>query len=134
MLAAAMRPDHVPICPGCRTLTDERLDVRTVERVGAVLACACGRRYPIVDGVPIVLADPAAYLRDAIATVVERDLAPEVAALLAADGPDDAPWHGADLEVGDVLLFSSFTVHRALPNTTADRLRISVDYRYRSAT
>lgn len=45
--------------------------------------------------------------------------------------PADAAWHGADLAAGDVLLFSSFTVHRALPNRTADRLRVSVDYRYR---
>lgn len=87
-----MRPDHVPICPGCRTLTGERLDVRTVERVGDTLVCACGRRYPIVDGVPIVLADPSAYLRDDVVGVVERDLEPEVAALLVAGGPDDAPY------------------------------------------
>ena len=87
-----MRPDHVPVCPGCRTLTGDRLDVRTVERLGDLLVCECGRRYPIVDGVPIVLADPGAYLRDEIATVVERDLAPEVAAALASVGPDDAPY------------------------------------------
>ena len=87
-----MRPDHVPVCPGCRTLTGDRLDVRTVERQGDLLVCECGRRYPIVDGVPIVLADPTAYLRDEIATVVERDLDPAVAALLSAGGPDDAPY------------------------------------------
>lgn len=87
-----MRPEHVPICPGCRTLTGDRIDVRTVEREGDALACACGRRYPIVDGVPILLADPTAYLRDEIATVVERDLDPQLAALLAAGGPDDAPY------------------------------------------
>lgn len=87
-----MRPEHVPICPGCRTLTGERLDVRTLERDGDVLACACGRRYPIVDGVPLVMRDPDAYLRDELATVVERDLDPAVAALLAAGGPDDAPY------------------------------------------
>ena len=87
-----MRPDHVPVCPGCRTLTGDRLDVRTLEQRGDLLACECGRRYPVVDGVPIVLADPTAYLRDEIATVVERDLPPDVAALLAAGGPDDAPY------------------------------------------
>jgi SAM-dependent methyltransferase len=35
------------------------------------------------------MANPAGYLRSEIATVVERDLSPEVAALLVADGPDE---------------------------------------------
>jgi len=80
------------VCPGCRTLTGDRLDVRTLERAGDLLTCECGRRYPIIDGVPIVMANPAEYLRSEIATVVERDLAPEVAALLVEGGPDDAPY------------------------------------------
>jgi SAM-dependent methyltransferase len=42
--------------------------------------------------VPIVMTDPGAYLRAEAATVVERDLSPEVAAALVADGPDDAPY------------------------------------------
>ncbi len=40
------------------------------------------------------------------------------------------PWHGGDFQCGDAIIFSSLTVHRALPNLTADKLRISVDYRY----
>lgn len=80
------------VCPGCASHTADRIDVRTVERAGEFLVCACGRRYPIVDGVPIVMADPAAYLAREIATVVERELAPEVAAALALGGPDDAPY------------------------------------------
>jgi ectoine hydroxylase-related dioxygenase (phytanoyl-CoA dioxygenase family) len=47
--------------------------------------------------------------------------------------PASAPWRTADLAAGDVILFSSLTVHCALPNVTADRLRVSVDYRYRRA-
>jgi SAM-dependent methyltransferase/uncharacterized protein YbaR (Trm112 family) len=82
----------VLVCPGCRTRTDDRIDVRTLEPLGDLLICACGRRYPVIDGVPIVMADPAAYLRAEMATVVERDLAPDVVALLVADGPDDAPY------------------------------------------
>ena len=47
--------------------------------------------------------------------------------------PADAPWSSLDLEEGDVIVFSALTVHRALPNVTADQLRVSVDYRYRPA-
>lgn len=80
------------ICPGCRILRDGRLDLRTLERAGELLVCECGRRYPVVDGVPIVLGDPTAYLRADTMTVVERDLTPEVAALLVETVPDDAPY------------------------------------------
>lgn len=80
------------ICPGCRALHDNRLDVRTLERRGELLICDCGRRYPIVDGVPIVLADPSGYLRNDTMTVVERDLSPEVAAALVEHVSDDAPY------------------------------------------
>ena len=82
------------VCPGCRTLAPDgsRLDVRTLERAGELLRCACGRCYPVIDGVPIVLADPAAFLRAEIASVVERDLDPAVMAALVEAGPDDAPY------------------------------------------
>jgi SAM-dependent methyltransferase/uncharacterized protein YbaR (Trm112 family) len=80
------------VCPGCRTRTGDRLDGRTLERAGDVLACECGRRYPIVDGVPIVLGDPGSYLRDGLGIVIERDLAPEVAALLVEEVGDDHPY------------------------------------------
>jgi hypothetical protein len=39
-------------------------------------------------------------------------------------------WHTSDYAAGDVLIFHSHTVHKALPNRTTDRLRLSVDYRY----
>jgi SAM-dependent methyltransferase/uncharacterized protein YbaR (Trm112 family) len=93
-IAAYRRGMAVPllICPGCRTLRDGRLDVRTLDRDGSLLRCECGCRYPIVDGVPIVLGDPSGLLRGEIAAIVERELSPEVAALLAAHGGDDAPY------------------------------------------
>ncbi len=39
-------------------------------------------------------------------------------------------WVGADFAAGDVLLFPSLTVHRALANHNASNMRLSVDYRY----
>ena len=80
------------MCPGCRTRTGERLDLRTLEPRGDLLVCECGRRYPVIAGVPIVMADPSGYLRAEAATVVERELPAEVVELLVADGPDDAPY------------------------------------------
>ena len=41
-------------------------------------------------------------------------------------------WHTTDYRAGDVLLFHSHLVHRALPNLTPDRMRLSVDYRYQA--
>jgi ectoine hydroxylase-related dioxygenase (phytanoyl-CoA dioxygenase family) len=41
-----------------------------------------------------------------------------------------AGWVAGDFEAGDFLLFHSFTVHKALPNLTPDRLRLSTDNRY----
>jgi hypothetical protein len=53
---------------------------------------------------------------------------------LAVDVPDDdTDWATTDYEPGDVLVFHSLTVHGALPNVS-DRLRLSVDYRYQSAS
>lgn len=43
-------------------------------------------------------------------------------------------WHGGDFAAGDVLIFHSHTVHRAIPNRTEDQLRISVDYRYQGVS
>lgn len=39
-------------------------------------------------------------------------------------------WHASGFECGDVLIFHGLTVHRGLHNTTEDRIRLSVDYRY----
>ena len=43
---------------------------------------------------------------------------------------DDIEWHCGDYELGDVLVFHSHTIHRALPNMSADRFRLSTDNRY----
>jgi hypothetical protein len=41
-----------------------------------------------------------------------------------------AAWASADYRCGDVLMFSCLTLHRALPNASANRLRVSADFRY----
>ncbi len=42
----------------------------------------------------------------------------------------DHEWVTIDYQVGDLLLFHSHTIHKALPNVSGTRIRISVDYRY----
>jgi SAM-dependent methyltransferase len=87
------------VCPACRTRTPDmnagghRLDLRTLERAGDgdLLVCTCGGRYPIVDGVPLVFADPSAYLRDDV-MLFDRDVSSDVATLLVEGGPDTAPF------------------------------------------
>jgi len=49
-----------------------------------------------------------------------------------AIGPEqlEGQWVTTDYAIGDTLIFHSLTVHQALPNKSADRLRISLDNRY----
>ena len=42
----------------------------------------------------------------------------------------DPVWHSIDYQAGDALFFPALTIHRALPNFTDDRLRLSLDNRY----
>ncbi len=39
-------------------------------------------------------------------------------------------WVEADFEIGDVVLFPSLTVHKALDNKSENKMRLSVDFRY----
>ncbi len=39
-------------------------------------------------------------------------------------------WHSTDYEIGDTLIFPALTIHKALPNYTKDKLRLSIDNRY----
>ena len=47
-----------------------------------------------------------------------------------ADVIEHGAWATADFRMGDAVLFNCLTLHRALPNRTADRLRLSADWRY----
>jgi ectoine hydroxylase-related dioxygenase (phytanoyl-CoA dioxygenase family) len=42
-------------------------------------------------------------------------------------------WHTGDFHLGDVIIFSALTVHKAYHNTTKDTLRLSCDFRYQLA-
>jgi len=54
---------------------------------------------------------------------------------LCSDVADtDGEWVSSPFVCGDVLFFHSHTVHQGRPNLTADRLRLSVDYRYQRST
>jgi hypothetical protein len=44
----------------------------------------------------------------------------------------DVAWHSTNYEIGDTLIFPALTIHKALPNYTADRLRVSLDNRYQA--
>lgn len=43
---------------------------------------------------------------------------------------DETLWHCSDFGLGDTLFFHAYTIHKALPNLTADQLRVSTDNRY----
>lgn len=42
-------------------------------------------------------------------------------------------WVADDFALGDFVVFHSFTIHKALPNLSGDRLRLSTDNRYQRA-
>jgi len=43
---------------------------------------------------------------------------------------DAMRWLSTDFKAGDLLVFGSLTVHRALPNRSRNQFRLSVDFRY----
>jgi ectoine hydroxylase-related dioxygenase (phytanoyl-CoA dioxygenase family) len=46
---------------------------------------------------------------------------------------DITQWHTSDFAPGDALFFHSYTIHKAMPNRTENRLRVSTDNRYQRA-
>lgn len=54
--------------------------------------------------------------------VVDAESEPEI----------DPVWHSTDYDAGDTLIFPALTIHKALPNYTEDKLRLSLDNRYQA--
>jgi hypothetical protein len=52
----------------------------------------------------------------------------------SVDADDEARWRTHDYNVGDVIFFHSLTMHKALPNRSADEVRVSLDNRYQRAS
>jgi ectoine hydroxylase-related dioxygenase (phytanoyl-CoA dioxygenase family) len=66
--------------------------------------------------------------------VIDHGFVPGVGGLgIRTDRIPDVTWLSTDYRIGDVLVFHSLTVHGALANRTAGRLRISADFRYQRA-
>jgi len=100
------------VCPACRRLSDRGVELSSLEvelrarvegeeLVEGVLRCTgCGRRHAVVDGIPVLLRDQSeAHALGLLA----QPLAPEVAAVLAEAGPDDAPMPHALSQLGSYL-------------------------------
>jgi ectoine hydroxylase-related dioxygenase (phytanoyl-CoA dioxygenase family) len=55
-------------------------------------------------------------------------------------GPEQWPsgqsieWRAGDFALGDLVVFHSHTIHKAMPNLTNDSLRLSIDNRYQLST
>jgi SAM-dependent methyltransferase len=76
-----------------RSLEVERSSlVEQGELIEGVLRCTgCARRYPVLGGAPVVMRDLGAFLGSGALSLLSREVDPDVLAVLAAAGVDEAP-------------------------------------------
>ena len=65
-------------------------------------------------------------------TVYDHHFSLGAGSLTVDEDRREGDWLTTDYEIGDCLMFHSLTLHRALPNVTPDRLRVSLDNRYQA--
>jgi len=67
-----------------------------------------------------------------------RDSSKKFAGMAVRDeqwaGETDLHWVAGDMKLGDIIVFHSESVHKALPNLTDDRMRLSLDNRYQGVS
>jgi Phytanoyl-CoA dioxygenase (PhyH) len=68
--------------------------------------------------------------RNGVVAVAPAQGAGGLAAVLC---PNEIDWVEGDFELGDILTFSSYTVHRALRSQHRERIRLSCDIRFQAA-
>lgn len=83
------------ICPACRVISDERVDLFALELVERTwLACQnrdCGQRYPIVHGIALVGLDLGSWLPSEALPLLAAPWPTELTATLAQAGDDAGP-------------------------------------------
>lgn len=106
----AFRP-HCPICAAAPLHLAHTLEQRDDDVIAGILHCpdtACAREFPIIDGIPVIVADASRLLRERGIEVLLRDDLPDALESLLADaiGPDS--WLDAMRQVQSTYAWDSF--------------------------